>query len=123
MFPSSASLMECRLPSALSFRNYPIQRPSDTIQGELDYNPFIFDVGILQHLTPVVPMLAPFLDKMTTRNLSSRFTAAEALEFFEHHVLDSQIVVLDIYIPMARPLDQPRIHYDECDRWKHLDPT
>ncbi|KAG6839654.1 hypothetical protein C0991_000488 [Blastosporella zonata] len=47
MFPSSTSLTECRLPSSLSFRNYPPQRPSDTLQGELDYNPFAFDVGML----------------------------------------------------------------------------
>ncbi|KAG6849042.1 hypothetical protein H0H93_011841 [Arthromyces matolae] len=68
MFPSSASLMECRLPSALSFRNYPSQRPSDTIQGELDYNPFIFDVGMLGKF-----LLSSFLDH---RLLTGHFPSA-----------------------------------------------
>ncbi|KAG6827541.1 hypothetical protein H0H87_004561 [Tephrocybe sp. NHM501043] len=47
MFPSSAALVNCQLPSSLLFRNYPSQHPSDTLQGELDYNPFLFDVGML----------------------------------------------------------------------------
>ncbi|KAG6843885.1 hypothetical protein H0H87_012025 [Tephrocybe sp. NHM501043] len=130
MFPSLAALTECRLPSPLSFRNSPSQRPSDTLQGELDYNPFAFDVGMLgvffcekfQHLTPVVPMLAPLLDKMTTRNILSRFTASEALEFFEQHVLDSPLQT-GKQVPITLPLTVPLTPYDLHDRWKHLDPA
>ncbi|KAG6848737.1 hypothetical protein H0H93_014543 [Arthromyces matolae] len=98
-------------------------------EGKLTYALFDFSLATmfpssvsLEHLTPVVPMLAPFLDKMTTRNIPGRFTAAEALEFFEQHVLDSP-VVLGLGIPISRPIDRPLKHYDEYNRWKHLDPS
>ncbi|PPR07282.1 LOW QUALITY PROTEIN: hypothetical protein CVT26_012442 [Gymnopilus dilepis] len=38
---------------------------------------------LLKHLCGQIPFLAPLLDKMTTRHLESRFTAQEALQFFE----------------------------------------
>jgi hypothetical protein len=44
-------------------------------------------LNICQHLTKDVPMLAPLFDKMTTRNVPSRFTAAEALQFLEKLVI------------------------------------
>ncbi|KAG6823901.1 hypothetical protein H0H92_008668, partial [Tricholoma furcatifolium] len=47
MFSVSATLEECRLPSIISWKTLPSQRPSDTMQAELDFNPFAFDVGML----------------------------------------------------------------------------
>ena len=46
VFPPTATREECRLPSNLSFDGAPNQ-PHDTRQGELDYDPFAFDVGCL----------------------------------------------------------------------------
>ncbi|KAK0191639.1 hypothetical protein F5146DRAFT_1049701 [Armillaria mellea] len=71
----------------------------DTRQGEHDYDPFAFDVALLeylfcrhfQHLTPYEPMLAPLLNRTVTRTVSKRFTAAEALRFFEDFLPGSQL--------------------------------
>ncbi|KAH7906965.1 kinase-like domain-containing protein [Hygrophoropsis aurantiaca] len=90
MFPPTSTPSERRLPASESFIigcNFVY----DTAQGELDYDPFAFDVcalGMLfceyfQHLTATAPMLAPFLDCMIMRDIAQRFTAAEALRFFE----------------------------------------
>ena len=46
IFPPTATREECRLPSAHSWSGGQNQ-PLDTCQGELDYDPFIFDVGCL----------------------------------------------------------------------------
>ena len=46
MFPNTAAREECRLPSKLSWAGGGDQ-PNDTSQGELDYDPFAYDVGCL----------------------------------------------------------------------------
>ncbi|KAF8904100.1 hypothetical protein CPB84DRAFT_1823673 [Gymnopilus junonius] len=92
--------MSCRLPYQRSWGSF--NRTMDTAQGEFDFNPFVLDVGAMgvefcsefQHLCGQVPFLAPLLDKMTTRNLESRFTASEALQFFEDmysHLTEAEI--------------------------------
>ncbi|KAF9553085.1 hypothetical protein CPC08DRAFT_698056, partial [Agrocybe pediades] len=63
----------------------------DYAQGELEYNPFITDVGALgvmfshqfHYAIPHLPILAPFFDMLTTHKLRQRFTASEAHAFFE----------------------------------------
>ncbi|KAH0586086.1 hypothetical protein H2248_007357 [Termitomyces sp. 'cryptogamus'] len=129
MFPQSVRLDECRLPSYISFGTYPLQRPDDTHQGEIDFNPFAFDVGMLgivfcnefQHLTTLAPMLAPLFDMMTTRNVSRRFTAAEALAFFEEQVQPLSPGLEKVgYRSRGSPSYPPR--YDTFDRWQDLDP-
>ncbi|KAG6819160.1 hypothetical protein H0H93_014774 [Arthromyces matolae] len=128
MFPRNISMEECRLPSGLAFAIWPELRPYDTHQGELDFDPFAFDVatlGILfcrefQHVIPVAPMLAPLLDKMTTWDVSQRFTAAEALTFLDEHVgpctVSQDAMIWDI------PRDSyPKMH-GTFDRWKDLRP-
>ncbi|KAG6805925.1 hypothetical protein H0H92_013382, partial [Tricholoma furcatifolium] len=47
MLSVSSTLEECRLPSGISWKTLPSQRPSDTMQAELEFNPFAFDVGML----------------------------------------------------------------------------
>ncbi|PBK65557.1 hypothetical protein ARMSODRAFT_851426, partial [Armillaria solidipes] len=54
-------------------------------------------------------MLAPLLDKMVTRTISNRFTASEALQFFEDLLPDTLV-----------PSDALTEHYEQCDRWKDL---
>ncbi|KAG6808261.1 hypothetical protein H0H92_004706, partial [Tricholoma furcatifolium] len=124
MFPLSAALEDCRLPRINSLKTFPTQRPSDTLQGEIDFNPFAFDVGMLgvllchqfQHLTRLIPMLAPLLDRMTTRNILRRFMASDALEFFEQKVLAQHTEI------WCGELADVRMYYDMYDRWDGLDP-
>ncbi|KAG6863208.1 hypothetical protein C0993_012474, partial [Termitomyces sp. T159_Od127] len=129
MFPESSRINECRLTSEISFRTYPSQRPDDTHQGEIDFDPFAFDVGMLgvffckefQHLTTLAPMLSPLFDMMTTRNISRRFTASAALTFFEEQVQPLTIGLEEIAC-RRRGLSEYPIRYDEFDRWQGLGP-
>ncbi|KAH0585681.1 hypothetical protein H2248_008892 [Termitomyces sp. 'cryptogamus'] len=128
MFSPSMSLEECRLPSCVSYNTLYDQVPGDTLQGEIDFNPFAFDVGMLgvmfctefQHVTRAVPMLAPLFDRMTTRNIPRRFKASEALRFFEEHVIP---LTPQHVLSLAAPdLPFSPVPYDYYDRWKYLDP-
>ena len=71
-------------------------------------------------MTRIVPMLAPLLDRMTTRDIPRRFKASEALQFFEEHVIP---LTPKHVLSLAAP-DLPRLclPYDYHDRWKDLDP-
>ncbi|KAG6883833.1 hypothetical protein C0995_011469 [Termitomyces sp. Mi166 len=128
MFPPSMSLDECRLPSHISFNTLYNQVPGDTLQGELDFNPFPFDVGMLgvmfcrefQHMTHALPMLAPLFDRMTTRDIARRFKASEALQFFEDQVIPLTSKHLLSFAAPDPPY--PSLPYDYYDRWKYLDP-
>lgn len=64
-------------------------------------------------------MLAPLLDMMTTRNISRRFTASEALTFFEEQV---QPLTTRLENIACRRLRKYPTRYDEFDRWQYLDP-
>ncbi|KAG6879345.1 hypothetical protein C0992_003387 [Termitomyces sp. T32_za158] len=129
MFPETVRINECRLPSKTSFRTYWVQRPDDTHQGEVDFDPFAFDVGMLgvlfctefQHLTYLAPMLAPLFDMMTTRTISRRFTASAALTFFEEQVQPLTFGSENIAC-RRQPLNVYPVRYDEFDRWQDLDP-
>jgi hypothetical protein len=68
-----------------------------------------------QHLTPQIPMLAPFLDRMVTRDISLRFNATEALEFFEMILPGVPDNVMDLVYP------EKSVASDyEWDRWQGL---
>nr|VWO98242.1 N/A [Ganoderma boninense] len=89
--PLSTSLDTCRRPAGESLVTGTPYQPSDLDLAEHDYNPFAFDVGCLGNmfrisyadLVPIVPMLAPLFDQMTTHVISERFKAADALAFLE----------------------------------------
>lgn len=148
IFPATLPPAKRRLPSNLSFQGT-FDRPHDTMQGELDYDPFTFDVGCLgvlfcnnfhvrppiynlkkiltyadtsgnypQVLIPLVPMLAPLLDRMTTRHIQRRFTALQALQFFDEHVYPS--IPEDLLRCLPPPHSIPDLPYDESDRWFQL---
>ncbi|XP_006462233.1 hypothetical protein AGABI2DRAFT_119092 [Agaricus bisporus var. bisporus H97] len=124
MLPADTDRARCRFPYKLSWDGTGWQ-PRDTSQGEFDYNPFAYDVGTLgrvlcteyQHLTPQIPMLAPFLDRMVTRNIPMRFNAMQALQFFEVLVVDIPGKVMDLEYASG-----PDAGYDTCDRWEGLPP-
>ncbi|PIL33033.1 hypothetical protein GSI_04482 [Ganoderma sinense ZZ0214-1] len=92
--PLSTSLDTFRLPADESMVSGTPYQPPDLNLAEHDYNPFAYDVGCLgnmfrisyaheQDIVPIVPMLAPLFDQMTTHVISDRFKAAGALAFFE----------------------------------------
>ncbi|RDB28644.1 hypothetical protein Hypma_014866 [Hypsizygus marmoreus] len=130
MFPRTATFDECRLPYQESWHGTPGFTPLDTTQGEFDFDPFAWDVcGMsmtlcyeFQHLVPDVPILAPLLDKMVMRDPARRFTASEALRFFEEVVYPwaSQRKLLQCYACAAG--DESDKSADR-DRWKELDPA
>ncbi|KAF8067477.1 other/AgaK1 protein kinase [Lyophyllum atratum] len=130
MFPQSYTLEECRLPYQRSWRTLYLQVPSDTSHGEPDFDPFAFDVGMLgvmfchrfQHLTPKVPMLAPLFDRMITRNIPQRFTAAEAFLFFEEQVYPQTTESQLEEDPVTLRDDKFR-RFDFYNRWEGLDPS
>ncbi|KDR82386.1 hypothetical protein GALMADRAFT_87668 [Galerina marginata CBS 339.88] len=113
-----------RLPCERSYGTF--AKIKDTYQGELDYNPFVFDVGnvgvtfcrLYQHLTKEIPFLAPLLDKMTTRDLDRRFKASEALRFFEDMTSQLSQSELEVQTPQRERGEQ--LSYDLYDRWSHV---
>ncbi|XP_006463402.1 hypothetical protein AGABI2DRAFT_208157 [Agaricus bisporus var. bisporus H97] len=123
--PPDTDRTRYRLPYRLSWIGSEWQT-HDTSQGEFNYDPFAFDVGMLgavfcteyQHLCRRIPMLAPFLDRMTTRNIPKRFSAAEALEFFEGFL--PKIPTTDLHVRYARDPEARESYYDVYDRWKDL---
>jgi hypothetical protein len=60
-------------------------------------------------------MLAPFLDRMTTRNIPLRFSASEALQFFEKFVPDIPKNVMGLQFQRGS-----KVLYDNWDRWEGL---
>ena len=62
-------------------------------------------------------MLAPLMDGMTTRDLTRRFTASQALQFFEDFYPQLSNQVLDTTPPKQ---SSGGAFYDEVDRWSHL---
>ncbi|EIW63542.1 uncharacterized protein TRAVEDRAFT_17848 [Trametes versicolor FP-101664 SS1] len=91
IFPPNAPLNACRRPASDSYEGAPPYHPLDASCGEYYYDPFAFDVGCLGNLyrtffstmVPLIPLLAPLFDKMTTHRVADRFTAAQAAEFIE----------------------------------------
>lgn len=140
MLPGDMKREDCRLPSYESFVGS--YGPADTSQGEFEYNPFVYDVGSLgvmfcdeyqvssrfqglinanvgwQHYTKDIPLLAPFLDRMVTKNLQRRFTAAEGLRFVERIILESKESQLST--SEYRDPEYGLFTFETYDRWKSL---
>ncbi|PPQ88398.1 hypothetical protein CVT25_011277 [Psilocybe cyanescens] len=124
--PPSVNRTHFRLPYHRSWGT--INVIPDTRQGEYDFNPFVFDVGALgvafcrtyQYLTPHIPMFAPFLDRLTTRNLAFRFTASEALVFLREML--SQLSAADLDREIGPDDLKIYIPYDKYNRWEHVTP-
>ncbi|KAF9011291.1 hypothetical protein BDQ17DRAFT_1420683 [Cyathus striatus] len=121
-FPEDYTPEQCRLPYWESWLGTDFM--PDTWQGEFDFDPFAYDVGIMgrmfaesfQQLTPLAPMLAPLLDKMISRNVRSLFTASQALQFFEDMYTELTEEQLLAPINMRVQIE----NYEEYDRWAGL---
>ncbi len=122
------------------------ERPPDVAQGEYEYNPFAYDVGsvgrilcvefqvccftirlcpllliLKKHLTPFIPMLAPLLDGMVRRDVSSRLTAAQALDFFEQLLPTADLEGCPPPPPVTYlDEDDGYAWYETYDRWADL---
>ncbi|PPQ88578.1 hypothetical protein CVT25_009958 [Psilocybe cyanescens] len=126
MLPSEADRNNFRLPYYKSWGTFHLIK--DTDAGEFDFNPFIFDVGVMgsllcmeyQHMSQRLPMLAPLLDRMTTWELDRRFTASEALHFFEDRL--SEVTDEQLQLGIYEERDKTQILYDKYDRWEGLSP-
>ncbi|KAF9562453.1 hypothetical protein CPC08DRAFT_687690 [Agrocybe pediades] len=124
MLPPEVNRSKFRLPYYESWGTFNVT--TDTAQGEFDFNPFVMDVGALgvlfchsyQPYTREIPILAPFLDRMTTRDLAKRFTASEALDFFENMTSQLTEHELRLILPPISPFLEA-IYY-EYDRWANL---
>ena len=71
-----------------------------------------------QHLTVLAPFMAPLFDAMTARDLRRRFSAPQALEFFEEMVSQMSRQELETDIRGVEP--QGHVPYDEYNRWKDI---
>ncbi len=142
LLPPETCIESCRRPYKESVVGHDTPIP-DVWQGEYEYNPFAYDVGclgeflcfrfqvsrirkfvcctnltILEHLTPLVPMLAPLFDSMIHWNVESRLTAAQALQFFDDLYPQLDQEQLQSYPPKYDLLTS--LPYEEHDRWAGL---
>ncbi|KAJ7065312.1 hypothetical protein C8F01DRAFT_1125115, partial [Mycena amicta] len=93
---------------------------------EYFYNPFAFDVGTLgiylcgqfQTLTPTIPLLAPLLDGMVTRNVVARLSASDALAFFRR--MRDEMSPEDRQSPCLERTYMEQSEYETYDRWNGL---
>ncbi|KIM38158.1 hypothetical protein M413DRAFT_247120 [Hebeloma cylindrosporum] len=124
LLPSDACLKTFRLPIVEIYPGV-WDKPHEAIRGEIDFNPFAYDVGCLgiefahtfQHLCPSIPFLAPLIDGMVNSHVPARFTAQEALNFLDEaqsemtgdQLAESPDVTPQFVLP-----------FDEFDRWSDL---
>lgn len=150
IFPQQISLEDFRISSYLASWGID-DRPYGVLEGELEFNPFLYDVGCLgiffceelqvrlsliqcntqtqcsnkyQHLSRCTPFyfLAPLLDGMVTADLNKRLSAVEALSFFKAEKEKLTEDELNLRVDAA-VAGEARVHYWRTyDRWAHVPP-
>ncbi|CAL1698426.1 unnamed protein product [Somion occarium] len=127
MFPSDTPLANRLLPVSESEWGSPEYHPPDVANGETVYDPFAYDVACLGgvlcatigYLTPFAPELAPFLDRMITPDIPSRYTAVEALKAFTVLKYGFSSKRLDQSVPQP-PHHGTTFRWQTQDRWAGL---
>ncbi|CDO74564.1 hypothetical protein BN946_scf184931.g3 [Trametes cinnabarina] len=126
--PPETSLRDCRRPSIESCIGKTDYQPSDTWAGEVDYNPFAFDVGCLGNLfiyhfaesaVTRASRLALLFARMTTPVINDRFSAGEALVFLfelENSLRPEELNAGVVLQPDDRPVDDLDLY------WSRLSP-
>lgn len=140
--PHDTPLDMCRRPIEEANRGTPKFHPPGCELGPVDYNPFAFDVGCLgmmflyhfsvrptsihfrsqkveryncaQSVIPTVPLIAPLCASMTTHIVEQRFTAAQALSFFDTHanlISEEQLAAKVTLMPSYEPMWNPKIYW------------
>ncbi|CAL1698376.1 unnamed protein product [Somion occarium] len=100
--------------------------PPDATNGAEMYDPFAFDVAclggllceVIGYMTPLAPLLAPFLDRMITLDLTTRYTAAEALQAFIE--LMKNYSTDHLATPAPDPPERGFFVWQAHDRWTGL---
>nr|VWO98223.1 Methyltransf_11 domain-containing protein [Ganoderma boninense] len=122
--PLDTPLDACRLPENESLVSGTPFGPLDFSLGEHDYDPFAFDVGCLgaifqlnyADIVPIIPMLAPLFDQMTTHVVSERSKAADALAFFEDATrqLPSDVLCAEVKLVQSwDPVNDPNVYWSK----------
>jgi len=143
LLPPDASIETFRLPIA-EINPGVWDKPYEALCGQIDFNPFAYDVGCLgielaytfqvsrfsflfasladwlptQHLCSSTPLLAPLLDGMVTPHVTDRFTAQEALSFLDE--VQSEMTQDQLAEHAARRGSGPTIRYYKYDRWSNI---
>ncbi|CAL1698386.1 unnamed protein product [Somion occarium] len=109
----------------------PQYHPPDAANGDIMHDPFAYDVAclgglfceVLGYLTPLppplAPPLAPFLDRMITPDVSSRYTAPQALAAFTALTERFSAKYLSKPIPQP-PQEEEPLPWQSRDRWAGL---
>ncbi|KIM76183.1 hypothetical protein PILCRDRAFT_91706 [Piloderma croceum F 1598] len=134
IFLLDTPITECRLPiTSVKERGAPWLHPNEVNGAEQDLDPFKFDVACmgnmlsnydilmwtndLQCMIPVLPLLAPLLDRMTTDDVANHFTAFQALSFCQFIQNSLTPMELDKQLPpWPRSLDIDT----QCGVWELL---
>ncbi|KAI9067538.1 hypothetical protein FKP32DRAFT_1563508 [Trametes sanguinea] len=127
--PPETSLKDCRRPPMETTFGLPDYHPPDTWQGEVDYNPFAFDVACLGNLfvchfanvVTTVPLLALLFAKMATLSAHERFSAAEALEFLREIEKDLTSGILNSSVTLTMQQDHDLSDHPDI-YWSQLSP-
>ncbi|CAL1698365.1 unnamed protein product [Somion occarium] len=123
MFPPDTPQAERMRPVSESELGSYQYHPPDAANGQAMYDPFAYDVACLgglfcEHMTTLVPSLAPFLDRMITSDIASRYTASEALEAFTQ--LYEDLAPHYLGTPAPPPPLYGTVLWQGQDRWAGL---
>ncbi|KAF7796730.1 hypothetical protein EIP86_007913 [Pleurotus ostreatoroseus] len=130
MLPSETCVKTCLRPIAEWQYGSPQYKPPDIAPGQLAYNPFAFDVGMLGNMfrchfanvVHYVPALAPLFDKMTNHLIPQRFTAEEAYAFFQETTkdLDQETLLKQVKLEFRHEFDSAywdQLPFDVQRKW------
>ncbi|KAK7676328.1 hypothetical protein QCA50_020711 [Cerrena zonata] len=134
MFSPDIPLSQRICPAEESERGSAQYHPIDDVgYDQIAYDPFSYDVAslggvlceLVGYMTPLVPPLAPFLDRLVTPDITTRYSAAQALEAFLELKNNMDPAFLSSTVPPS-PSPQNNLYvfsrWQDHDRWAGLPP-